>query len=88
MHYKIGWIGLAADKSRTSYRRKYAVTAYMLQSCELSTLQSKHVCSKLSEAVAGSTDTPPIVMSVLRERAKRETQDSMYSEICTFLIDC
>ena len=39
------------------------------------------MCSKLSEATAGCADTPPIVLSVSRERQKRETKDSMYSEI-------
>jgi len=53
----------------------------MFQSCELSTPESRHVCSKLSEETAGCTDTPPIVLSVSRERQKRGTQDSMNTEI-------
>jgi len=56
----------------------------MLQSCELSTPQSRHVCSKLSEAIAGFGDTPHIVLSVSREKGKGETQDSVYSEIVHF----
>jgi len=47
----------------------------------LSTHESRHVCSKLSDAIAGFTDTPPTVLSVSRGRGKRETEDSMYSEI-------
>ena len=80
MHYKIVWTGLATDKSCTRYRSKYAFTVYMLQSCELTTPQSRYVCSKLSEAIAGFADTPPIVMSVSRQRGKSETQDSLYCE--------
>jgi hypothetical protein len=56
MRYKIGWIGLAAVKSCTRYRRKYAFTIYMLQSCAISTPLSAHVCNKLSEAIADFID--------------------------------
>ena len=86
MHYKIGWIGLATEKSCTRYRRKYAFNLYMLHSCELSTHDCRHVCNKLSEAIAGSTDTPQILMCLSREREreKRETEGSMYSEIVHF----
>jgi len=84
MHYKIRWIGLATDKSCTRYRLKYAFTIHMLQSCELSTHECRHVCRKLNEATTGFADTPPIVMSVSRERGKRETEDSIYSEIVHF----
>jgi hypothetical protein len=61
-------------------------TIYTLQSCELSTPQSRHVCSKLSEATAGFGDTPETVLSVSRERerGKGETQDSVYREIVHF----
>jgi len=84
MQYKICWIGLATDKSFTRYRRKYAFTVYMLQSCELSAPESRHVCSAVSEALAGFADTPHIVLSVSRERGKRETEESMSSEIIYF----
>jgi len=47
----------------------------------VSTPESRHMGSRHSEAIAGFADTPPIVLSVSRERGKRETQDSMYSEI-------
>ena len=84
MHYKTGWIGLAIVKSFTRYRPKYALNLYMLQSCELYTPKSRHVCSKLSEETVDSADTPHIVMSVSRERGKRESEGSMYSEIVHF----
>jgi len=84
MQYKICWTGLATDKSCTHYRRKYDFTVYMSQSCELSAPESRHVCSAVSEAQAGFADTPHIVLSVSRERGKRETEDSMCSEIVHF----
>ena len=84
MQYKICWIGLATDKSCTRYRRKYDFTVYMLQSCELSAPESRHVCSAVSEALAGFADTTHTVLFVSRERGKRETEDSMYSEIVHF----
>ena len=37
----------------------------------MSTRKSRHVCSKLSEAIAVFADTPHIVLSVLREREKK-----------------
>jgi len=70
-------IGLATDKSCTRYHRKYDFTVYVLQICELSTPESRYECSALSEAPAGFADTPHIVLSVSRERGKRETEDSM-----------
>jgi hypothetical protein len=84
MHYKTGWIGLATVKSCTRYRRKYSFTIYMLQSCELSTHECRHECSKLSEVIAGFTDTPHNALCVSRGRGKRETLESMYSEIVHF----
>jgi len=74
MHYKIGWIGLATVKSCTRYRRNCAFTVYMLQSCELSTHEYRHVFSKISDAIAGFADTPPVVMCVSRDREDKEKQ--------------
>jgi len=80
MQNKICMIGLDIDKSCTRYSHKYAFTRYMLQSCELSTAESRHVCSKLSEAIAGCADAPHIVLSVSREKGEGEEQGSMYSD--------
>ena len=74
MHYKIAWIGLAADMSCTRYRQNCAFTLYMLQSCELSAHENRHVFSKISDAIAGFADTPPVVMCVSREREDKEKQ--------------
>jgi len=68
------------DKPCKLYHRKYAFTIHMLQSCEMSTPESKHVCSKHIEAIAACADAPPIVLSVSRGRGERETQDSMKKE--------
>jgi len=73
MHYIIESIGLATEKSYTHYRCKYAFTVHMLQGYGLATPKSRHVGSKLSEAIAGFADTPPIVLSVSRKRKKRNT---------------
>jgi len=81
MQNKICIIRLDIDKSCTRYSRKYSFTIYMLQSCELSTPQSRHVCSKLSEVIAGCADAPHIVLCVLREEGEGEEHDRIYSEI-------
>jgi hypothetical protein len=75
---------MATDKSCTRYRRKYTFTVYMLQRCELSSCECRHICRKLSEAIAGFADPPLVVMCVSRESGKRETESSMYSEIVHF----
>jgi len=50
----------------------------------LSAPESRYLCSAVSEAIAGFADTPHIVLSVSRGRGKRETEDSMCSEIVHF----
>ena len=76
MRYKIGWIGLATDKSCTRYNRKYVFTIYILQSCEMQTAECRHVRSKLSEAIAGCADTPPLCC-VCQEGGEKEENSAV-----------
>ena len=87
MQYKIGWIGLATDKSCTRYSRKYALPIYMLHSCEMYTPESRHVRSKLSETVAGCADTATMCCLCQEREEKEETSQYVHLN-CSFVIDC
>jgi len=73
MHYKIAWLGLAADKSCTRYRRKYTFTIHKLQSCELSTHESRHVLQNQWVTNRLRRPTDHCAVCVKREGKKRNT---------------